>query len=209
MAKERGNLYAATEIKTRMNFYWLAAGDPESARRELGEALMAWSNGGFYIQHYNALVAEVQIALYTGDPDAALAAVDSKWADLKRVMLLRIQVVRIEALCLRERAILAVVEREAGARPHLLAQAEKFVGAIKRERMPWSDQLACMLQAGASVLRADRASATRSLEQARQGFEKCGMALHAAVAQWAFDDMRAPGGGSGTGQRVDASAGCL
>jgi serine/threonine protein kinase len=197
MANERGNLYAATEIKTRMNFHWLIVDDPEGARRELADALTAWSHAGFHRQHFNALLAEAQIALYTGDPVAAQAVVDARWPDLRRTLLLRIQLLRIETVCLKARILLALAERQHGGDMRLIAQAEGLARQINRENMRWADPLAWLLQAGAAALRADKRRALGFLQQAIEGFENADMALYTAVARWSLDEIQraAPGAG--------------
>jgi serine/threonine protein kinase len=184
VASDRGNLYAATEIKTRMNPIWLAADDPERAQREVAEALQIWSQKGFHRQHYNALLAEAQIALYTGDGRAALDTVARNWAVLQRTMLLRIQVLRIEALYLKARAVLAIAATERGQSLSFVKEAERLARAIERERMAWSDPLARMVRAALASLRADRAAAAAGLSDAMTGFERSGMALYAAAARW-------------------------
>ena len=84
-ASEHGNLYATTEVyRTRFNFLWLVADDPESARRELAEALQLWSHHGFHRQHYNALRSKINTELYTGEAEAAWGHVlISEWDALR------------------------------------------------------------------------------------------------------------------------------
>lgn len=188
-ASERGNLYATTEIKTRMNFMWLVADDPEAARQDLAEALSRWSHQGFHRQHYNALLAEAQIALYTGDANTAWERVMSRWDDLRRAMLLRIQVLRIEALFLRARSALAIAECDSVARGHLIKQVERLARNLEGEHMRWSDPLAWMLRAGVAVLRSELSEAETLLFRAAGRFEQCGMALHAAVARYRLGEV--------------------
>jgi hypothetical protein len=47
-ALEQGNLFGATDLRTRLNLIWLAADDPNKARAEVIEALKAWSHEGFH-----------------------------------------------------------------------------------------------------------------------------------------------------------------
>ncbi len=189
-AGERGNLYATRDIKIRMNFMWLVGDDPEAARKDLAEALGLWSHEGFYLQHYNTLLSEVQIALYAGEAETAWEQVTSRWIDLRRSMLLRIQVLRIEALFLRARGALAMAERDPVRRARFLKEAERLAGAIESEDMPWSDPFAWLLRAGVAALRNDRAGAEDLLSRAAIGFDKSGMALHAAVARYRIAELR-------------------
>jgi hypothetical protein len=205
-ASEHGNLYAVTEIKTRMNFIWLVADDPETARRELAEALRLWSGQGFHRQHYNALLAEVQIALYTGDAHAAWEHVTTRWGDLRRAMLLRIQVLRIEALFLRARSALAIAAHDSPGPAHLIKEAERLARAIEAEHMPWSDPLGWMLQAGVAALRSDRGRAEGLLTRAAGSFQQSGMALHAAVARYRLGELRGNKNGGGL---IEQAAQCM
>ena len=70
-ARSRGNLYLATELCTRCNYVWLAADDPDEGEREAVESIERWSQKGFHRQHYSAMLARVQTALYRGDGEAA------------------------------------------------------------------------------------------------------------------------------------------
>ncbi|HEV7820480.1 MAG TPA: hypothetical protein VGO84_04815, partial [Burkholderiales bacterium] len=54
-ALEQENLFAATDLRTRMNLIWLAADEPDRARTEVIEALKAWPHEGFTLQHYSSL----------------------------------------------------------------------------------------------------------------------------------------------------------
>src|SRR6185503_2410145 len=106
-ALEQGNVFAATDLRTRMNSIWLAADDPDKARAEVIEALKAWPHEGFHLQHYSSLLALAQIELYTGDADVAWKHIQGQWPALENSMLLRNQTLRIEATYLRARAELA------------------------------------------------------------------------------------------------------
>ena len=70
-ARSRGNLYLATELCTRSNYVWLAADDPDEGERVTIESIARWSHKGFHRQHYSAMLARIQTALYRGDADAA------------------------------------------------------------------------------------------------------------------------------------------
>ena len=108
-ALEQGNVFAATDLRTRLNLIWLAADDPDRAREEAIEALKAWPHEGFHLQHYSAMLALAQIELYTGDTEVVWKHLKVQWPALENSLLLRIQVLRIEAMHLLARAALATV----------------------------------------------------------------------------------------------------
>jgi hypothetical protein len=109
-AKERGNLYASTSLRSRMHIVWLANNEPDRARRETVEALAEWSSNGFYLQHFYALFSLTQIELYSGLGHLAWKHIQEQWPALMNSMLLRIQVLRVESMHLKARCALAMAE---------------------------------------------------------------------------------------------------
>ena len=106
-ALEQGNLFAATDLRTRLNAIWLAADDPDRARDEVIAAMTSWPRKGFHLQHYTSLVALAQIEVYTGDYEVAWKHIEGQLKPLEKSMLLRIQGLRIDAMQLRGRLALA------------------------------------------------------------------------------------------------------
>jgi len=179
-AEERGDLYAATGLRCwRTNVAWLAADDPDEARRQVMEAQRQWSQKGFHLQHYYELLALVQIDLYAGDGRGAWRRIQERWAAFRRSLLLRVQNVRIESLGLRARCALALHD----ASPRLLAVAARDARRLARERMPWSQPLAQLLYAALAARARDDAAALSHLDAAATGFANADMGLHAAVAR--------------------------
>ena len=115
-ARSRGNLYIATELCTRSNYVWLAADDPDEGERETAESIARWSHKGFHRQHYSARLARVQTALYRGDADAAWRLHAEQEAVLRRSLLTRVQVIRVEARYLRARVALAMAAPHGASR---------------------------------------------------------------------------------------------
>jgi hypothetical protein len=181
-AQDRGNLYAATEVRTRQNIFWLTSDEPDRARQEVTEALAHWSSSSYYRQHYNALRALSQIDLYIGDGWAAWQRLVEQWPALRRSLMLRVQVLRIEAWSLHARAALQVAATGHNREP-MLAAAERLIRKIDRERAPWSAPYVPLAGAAMADIRGDRGSAVTLVERAIAGFESADMALHAAVAR--------------------------
>jgi eukaryotic-like serine/threonine-protein kinase len=195
-AEERGDLYAATMLKTGLaNLVWLAAGDPGRARREAAEAMRMWSRRGFHLPHVYDLIAQVHIDLYTGDAAAALARLSERWARLDDSLLRRVPMIRIQTGFLRARAALAVGELRAAAR---------MANGLRRERPRWAQALGELVFAGIAHRRGDRAAAIGGLQQAIAGFRECEMSLHAEVALANLGALL--GGDIGRKHRADAQA---
>jgi hypothetical protein len=202
-ALDRGNLYAATELRTRANLVWLAGDDPEGARREIAEAMRQWSQGVFHRQHYNSMLSETDIFLYTDDAPAAWRRVTERWSELSRSLLLRVQLLRVEATHLRARA--AVTMALAGDDAERWRRtAERLARGIARERTPWSDPLALLVQAAVADGRRDAAAAASLLRSAADAFSRADMGLYAAVARRRLGAIAGVSGGADLVAEADA-----
>jgi serine/threonine protein kinase/tetratricopeptide (TPR) repeat protein len=188
-ALEQGNLFAATDLRTRMNPIWLAADDPDRARDEVISALTAWPREGFHLQHYSSLVALAQIELYTGDYEVAWRHIEGQLKPLEKSMLLRIQGLRIEARFLRAR--LALASAAGQQRAHRLRIAKDMADSIANEHMAWSNPLAMLILAGLAHRGGDGARAVALMTQAVAGFEASDMKLYAATARRRLGEISA------------------
>jgi tetratricopeptide (TPR) repeat protein len=182
-ARERGDLWTATSLRTRVQYIALLADDqPDAARRDLQQAIEQWSREGFHLQHLWYLFAQVGVDLYLGKAADAWGRIIDHWPILRQRMLMRIQSTRMQSLYLRARSALAM----AGCRPAdrvFLAAAERDAVRLKRERMAWGDPLAALLLAGVADGRGENASATALLVSAEDGFTAADMGLHAACVR--------------------------
>jgi len=188
-ALEQGNVFAATDLRTRMNSIWLAADDPDKARAEVIEALKAWPHEGFHLQHYSSLLAQAQIELYTGDADVAWKHIAGQWHALENSMLLRTQVLRIEATYLRARAALAT-SLQNGDRDKL-SFAERLAHKIEKENMSWAKPFAVVVRAAVAHQRGQNTEATTLLAAAGDGFERADMRLYAAASRRRLGELLA------------------
>lgn len=186
VALDQGNVFFATELRTRMNLIWLVADDPDRGREEVIAALRAWPHEGFHLQHYSAMLAFGQIELYTGDAEVAWKHVEGQWKALKQSMLLHNQVLRIEATHLRARAALgsalnnSLSSAEKAAR---LRTAAKLAQRIAKEKMSWSDPFVSLLRAAVANCRGELSKVVPLLNQAMEDFEHANMDLYAAATR--------------------------
>ncbi len=181
-ALEQGNLFAAMDLRTRLNLIWLAADDPTRARTEVIEALKAWSHEGFHLQHYTSMHALAQIELYTGDSEVAFRHIQGQWKALGNSMLMRIQVLRIEAMHLLARAALASAA-ESNEKDRRLRSAEKLAQLIARERIAWATPFVCLVRASLAHQRGDQSKALGLLSQAIEAFDLADIDLYEAVSR--------------------------
>ena len=182
-ARDRGDLLAETSLRTRVAYIVaLAADDPERARREVAEAMKAWSRGGFHVQHLWELFAQLEIDLYAGDGAEAWRRMLQGWPLLVNAGLLRIQTTLIWSLHHRARSALAAVEA-GGDAAALLKDAERTARRMEQEQMPWADALAHLTRAGVAELRGERTAAVEHLAAAEAGLQAARMVQFAAAAR--------------------------
>ncbi|MEO6326636.1 MAG: AAA family ATPase, partial [Thermoanaerobaculia bacterium] len=186
-AEERGDLYAATSLSTRIAYsIRLSEDSPDEARRALDGAMERWSHKGFHMQHVWQLFGRVEIALYEGQAADAWRQISSEWRLLNRSLLTRIQLVRIGALQRRARcAIAAAAEQPRGSsgQSTLLQEAHRTLGKIESEDAPWSRPLALLLSAGIAAARGRTEEALLPLRAAEAAADAGDLALYRAVTR--------------------------
>ncbi len=183
-AAGRGDLHAEIGHSTGLaNLVWLASDDAEQARRRGDDAMARWSHKTFHVEHWWNLLGQTQVDLYRGDGAEAYARVTRGWPDLKRSLLLMVQLTRLEATHLRARAAIQAARAAGGDRDRLLAAAQRDARRIAHEHMPWSTPLARLIEAGVAAARDDQARAHALLAGAVPGLEAAGMALYAVAAR--------------------------
>ncbi len=181
-ARSCGNSYLATELCTRSNFAWLTADDPDEGERVAIESIEQWSHTGVHRQHYSAMLARIQTALYRGNADGAWRLLTELELILQQTYLTRVQVIRIESHYLRARSALAMAALY-GSQRRFLSVARAGARRIARERMAWSDPIALLLRAGIAYLDDDIPRALSCLTEAVDRFDRADMKLYAAVAR--------------------------
>jgi len=181
-ALEQGNLFGAMDIRTRLNMIWLAADDPTRARAEVIDALKDWPYEGFHLQHYTSMHALGQIELYTEDGEVAWKHIQGQWRTLEASMLMRIQILRIEAMHLRARAALASASRS-DEKVRRLKTAEKLARRIEREHVAWATPFVQLVNAAVAYQRGDHSKAVGLLSQAIETFDLADIDLYEAVTR--------------------------
>lgn len=179
-AQESGNLYAELgACSGPSNVSFLFQGEPVRARRLASEAIDAWSQTGFHLQHLLDLYAQTQIDLYEGKGEFAWKRVSDKWPEAASSGLMKVGVNRVLLLELRARTALACMvhssnrkEREASRR-----EARKIAKRLEREKMLWARALGVFLGA-----QAEEGNAKERYVEAATLFSNCDMRLHQKIA---------------------------
>jgi len=180
-AEQRGDLYQTVNLRIGYsNLAWLVDDDVEAARRHVREAISAWSFQGYHLQHYRAMLAEVNIELYTSHHAEAYERIVRDWARLKRSFLLSVQYVRADAHFARARAAIASCDAAPNKRARL-AEAERLARRLARERMAWIRPLESIIRAGVALALDDRTLAAIWLRRALEQADAAEMAMHAGA----------------------------
>ena len=200
-ARDRGNRYLETELRTRLNVVWLAADRPDEGERHTNEAMKHWSHNGFHRQHYSHVLARTQTALYRGDAATAWHLIAGNWTAFERTLLLRVRYLHIETLYLRARAALLNAAQGRDAR-RFLSIVRKDIRRIRRYGMRWSDAIAMLLDATVIYLEGRPGAARDVLTAAAASFDNAGMTFHAAVTRRRLGFVQ---GGDGGRALIDAA----
>jgi tetratricopeptide (TPR) repeat protein len=187
-ARGRGDLHAQTSLRCRCAaFPMLAAGQPERVWPEVQDAISHWSQRGYHLQHFWALLSLVEADLYCGDAETAWRRVQADWPSFQGSLLRKLQLIHIEAHQVRARAALACAARGTDS-ARFLAIALKHAKTIEREEVAWGKGLALLIRAG--VMHTSGRDCTASLASAEALLRESGMRLYAAAAARRLAQLR-------------------
>jgi eukaryotic-like serine/threonine-protein kinase len=166
-AEQRNDLYIVVNLRTTsMVDIALAADDPEAGRVHIREAMSRWSQSGFLVQHWKAMVWAAEIELYAGNGARACEILDRDRRAVARSFLMEVQFLRGMTAFVRARALVASLEGAPGGRRARMREARRLGRKLARERMPWTDVLSSLVLAAVQNAAGKRAAAASSLETA-------------------------------------------
>ena len=145
---------------------WLAADDPQGARRNAEDTIALWPRDRYLLQHWHMMFGEGEIELYLGNGALAYARVSRDTRALKRSLLLTVQHMRAQTAFLRGRCAIASIEAEPALRDARLAETTVLADRLDKERMGWTAPFAAILRAAIANAKGDRSGAIVSLKEA-------------------------------------------
>lgn len=203
-AHERGDLQSAVNMGVAVaHLDALAQDDPARAQAVVAEHIGMWRSDYFYLQHWNAFAAQIEIDLYRNDWNAAHTRMTESWPQISSSVPFRNQKVRQDAYYLLARCSLAAAPMmPLEERAAELRRIEKTAQLIEREAMPWSAPMAMLARAGVAHLRGDITAAVQLLDTAEAAFDQADMPLHAEITRY----RRGLLAGTSEGQKLAAAA---
>jgi serine/threonine protein kinase len=184
-AERRGDMYTSVQLRDgSLAIVWLAADNPEGARRHTRESIAQWSNTRYLLQHWHMMFGEAEIEIYVGDGARAYERVARDTVRLKKSLLLNVQHMRAQTAFVRGRAAIASLEAEPAMRAARLAEIRRLARQLEGERMAWTAPFAAILTAGAANAEGDRAGAAASLRSAITLADAASMSGYATAARY-------------------------
>jgi hypothetical protein len=184
-AERRGDLYAAVSLRTRCNLAWLVSDDVARAEADLEDAIAVWMppEQSYQVQHLYGLYGRVDLELYRGAPARAAEHVAAASVRLRRSLLLRLPILRLETQHDLGRIALALGALPGADARNQAAQARVHARRMAREKLPLAQGCSALIAAGAAHLDGNRDLERRELERALGLLEANGTLLFATAAR--------------------------
>jgi tetratricopeptide (TPR) repeat protein len=147
-ADDRGDIYISVNVRINTAVMdRLAADDRDGAYALQAKAMATWSQRGYFVQHWSAMIYAVQADLYGGDVARARARLDEARRPLRRSMLLRVGHLRGLTYMARARVAAAAAETEGADRDACVAEAHAMGRRLEKEYDPWARALGSLARA--------------------------------------------------------------
>jgi tetratricopeptide (TPR) repeat protein len=196
-SEARGDLYGTTHLRLApFHILWLASDRPDLAQKNADTAISEWSANGYLTQHYYHLIASTTTELYRGQPAEAARILAEAMPALRKSLLLRVQLVRMDTLFLRAR--IAVAQVTAAGRD----VASRCARQMLAEKVPYAAAWSRLVLAAISAQEGRTDVAIEQLDRAAVELEDCGIQLFAAAARYRRGVLL--GGEAGTADRQRA-----
>jgi tetratricopeptide (TPR) repeat protein len=205
-AEERGDAFARTNLATALGYVLdVARGDPEAGLARVDEAMAAWSQRGFYLQQFLALMARTQCLMAAERVEEAVLGLERAWPSLEKSELLRAQSAGLFIRWLRARCLAALAKkdsRQLGRLRAALADA-RWVAKVPSVLAPG---LAGNMRAAIAHARGQDEEALALLEQTALVFDEHHIQLGVLAVRSAI--ARVKGGDEGSQVQASVLAEC-
>jgi serine/threonine protein kinase len=181
-AKARNDIHAINSMFSGAHVCLLAE-RPWLARDLVHEAIAALPNSGFFIPHFSALQAQVDLALYEDNAVLAWNLAYSQWGRIQQSGLQRVQFVSIMGFHFRGRAAVAAAAGTDDASMYL-RDARRCARWLERERGEWARMSALVVRAGVASVNGDKPAARDLLERAEADAEAAHMSHYIAACRY-------------------------
>ena len=182
--RQRGDRYLETTLTLLHGHSQLARDDVAGARDSIAGATWLPPEEGYHLQHWYELRARAELAMYEGRAAAACAELAVPFAELGRSMLLRVKLVRADAIALRGRLLICAAASGRG-RADARAEVLRIARQLDSERAGYATVQGLLLRAGLGALDS-KPSAEETVALLRRAIaraEEQSMALHLASAR--------------------------
>ncbi len=181
-AQESDDLYAMLNYGTQVMAHLELARDcPQESIRRLSEDHGRLSDGGFFIQHHNYVLAKTYTLLYQNCASEAMTTIEGQWKNYKREFLSQVQQVRIDHRQVAIRTLIAVAETS-NHRVELLARARREIALLRQEKAPWATAIAMAVDAACDHVAGDLRPSMEKLRFAVTLLKRCNMHLFETAA---------------------------
>jgi hypothetical protein len=136
-----------------------------------------WTPTGFHMQHFYSLRLESFCDLADGRAVEAWQRIENIWPQLARSNLLRHCLIRLDALVVRARAMLAVSARDSNRRPQLLKGVDRIARILEKEGRSYALAHAHLLRGLVALVRGQVDTAARHFEASKERFDVAGMRI--------------------------------
>ena len=190
MAEDRGDLYTLVNMRTTCGIMAsLRADDPDRARRDVDLAMAQWSQSGFHVQHWQAMVYGGSIDLYLGEFEKPYQAFVATMPALKRSHLLHAGFIRMETWFVWGRLALASIQARPEARDVRIAEAREMVRKLRLEEGHWPQNFANLLCAMIANANGEHDAAVGALRTAIAGMESDGTLVYVEASRYRLGEL--------------------
>jgi hypothetical protein len=189
-ADRRGDLYAATQLRTVLQPNVCLMADREAAARdELARAQAGLPQREVTMQHWQHMQASALVELYAGAPARAVELMDQRVPAIRRAFLFRVQAVRVFTAFVRMAARLGALAAGAREPARLHAAVVRECNELDRGLDITTRSSVLLVRAELAVLRGDLDTAVPGYRSAAAAFDALDMSLMSSAARWRLGEL--------------------